>query len=185
MFESHRRPFGAAQPLPEAGYRRRRSQLGFVAVGMLALAAVGIVAVSNIRANGNASTINERAAQVMPFDLSRTHHTFSKTDRGGVQTVVADDPADGRNVGLIRAHLSHEAAEFRKGNFSDPAKIHGMEMPGLQELEAGATRVDVRYRDVPDGGEITYTSDEPDLVQALHAWFDRQTSDHAMPGMGG
>lgn len=32
---------------------------------------------------------------------------------------------------------------------------------------------------------ITYTSAEPPLVDALHAWFDRLASDHIMPGMGG
>lgn len=30
-----------------------------------------------------------------------------------------------------------------------------------------------------------YSSTEPALVDALHAWFDRQNTDHAMPGMGG
>jgi len=84
---------------------------------------------------------------------------------------------------LIRSHLEFEAAEFRKGNFSDPARIHGMDMPGLQELEAGASRVDVRYEAIPAGARITYASDDPGLVAALHAWFDRQTTDHGMPGM--
>ena len=70
-------------------------------------------------------------------------------------------------------------------DFSDPTKIHGMEMPGVRELEAGAGRVDVRYQELSTGAEITYSSTEPNLVDALHAWFDRQTSDHSMPGMGG
>ena len=74
---------------------------------------------------------------------------------------------------------------FRTGNYSDPAKIHGMDMPGLAELEAGAARVDVAYTDVANGAQITYSSTEPGLVAALHSWFDRQTSDHGMPGMGG
>lgn len=60
-----------------------------------------------------------------------------------------------------------------------------MEMPGLEDLEAGAGRVDVTYETVPAGARITYSSIDPVLVSALHAWFDRQTTDHAMPGMGG
>jgi hypothetical protein len=129
--------------------------------------------------------MNDRAAQVMPFDLARTTHTFTDTETGGVETVVANDAADNRNIELIRTHLNYEAAQFRTGNYSDPAKIHGMDMPGLKELEAGASRVNVRYRDAPAGAEVTYSSDEPALVDAIHAWFDRQRSDHSMPGMGG
>lgn len=130
-------------------------------------------------------SMTARAAQVMPFDLAATRHTFTKTDRGGVEQVVVIDPADRRNLELIRSHLQFEAAEFREGNYSDPARIHGMDMPGLAELEAGAERVDVRYEELPDGARISYTSDEPALVDAIHAWFDRQSSDHGMPGMGG
>ncbi|MEX1173064.1 MAG: aspartate carbamoyltransferase [Chloroflexota bacterium] len=129
--------------------------------------------------------MDARAAQVMPFDLNATTHTFTKTDQGGVEEVVALDPADARNIDLIRSHLEYEATEFRKGNFSDPATIHGMDMPGLQDLEAGASRIDVRFESLPAGGRITYSSDDPALVAALHSWFDRQTTDHAMPGMGG
>lgn len=126
-----------------------------------------------------------RAAQVMPFDLARTTHTFTKTDVGGVEKVVVSDSTDTRDVALIRSHLAEEATLFRSGNYSDPAKIHGMDMPGLKELEAGAARVTVTYADLPDGAQITYSSDEPALIAALHSWFDRQVADHGMPGMGG
>jgi hypothetical protein len=129
--------------------------------------------------------MTDRAAQVMPFDLTRTTHTFTKTDTGGVETVVVNDPSDERNLALIRSHLAQESAMFHTGNYSDPAKIHGMDMPGLKELEAGAARVDVAYADVANGAQITYSSTEPALVAALHSWFDRQISDHGMPGMGG
>ena len=126
-----------------------------------------------------------RAAQVMPFDLNRTTHTFTKTDNGGVEQVVVKDPGDASNLALIRSHLAEEAELFRTGNYSDPAKIHGMDMPGLKDLEAGAKRVSVVYADLPNGAQITYSSTEPALVSALHSWFDRQVTDHSMPGMGG
>jgi hypothetical protein len=127
----------------------------------------------------------DRAAQVMPFDLNRTTHTFTETEAGGVETVVVNDPSDDRNRALIRSHLAQEAAMFHTGNYSAPAKIRGMDMPGLKELEAGAARVDVAYADVANGAQITCSSTEPALVAALHSWFDRQIADHGMPGMGG
>jgi hypothetical protein len=36
----------------------------------------------------------------------------------------------------------------------------------------------VRYRDLPDGAELRYTTSDPVLVVALHDWFKAQTVDH-------
>lgn len=121
----------------------------------------------------------------MPFALDRTKHTFTKTDRGGVQLVTANDPGDGAQVELIRGHLLLERDNFAAGNFDDPARIHGMDMPGVSELQAGHDRIEVTYRDEPSGAALTYTTADPQLVAALHAWFDRQLMDHgshAVPG---
>ena len=122
--------------------------------------------------------VAERGALVMPFDLERTTHVFTPTASGGVQTVVADDAADREQVGLVRAHVREEAARFARGDFADPAAIHGEEMPGLAELRAGASRIRVEYEDVPAGGRIRYATTDAALVRALHAWFAAQRSDH-------
>lgn len=45
-------------------------------------------------------------------------------------------------------------------------------------LRDGAARITVAYRDDPAGGQITYTTGDPALVAALHAWFDAQVADH-------
>ena len=122
--------------------------------------------------------IAEKGAQVMPFDLEKTTHVFEKTQTGGVQKVVADDPNDAEQVALIREHLEEEAAAFRRGDLSDPSEIHGEEMPGLEDLEAGAEKMDIRYSELPDGAKIEYQTSNPVLVAALHEWFDAQLSDH-------
>lgn len=124
------------------------------------------------------------AAQVMPFDLKATTHTFTKTPTGGIEEIVAKDSGDQRNITLIQQHLSKEAELFAQGNYGDPATIHGTSMPGLQELQAGAVRVQSHYEQLPSGAKITFTSTDGVLVAALHSWFDAQTMDHAMPGMG-
>jgi len=160
-----------------------RRGLAWIVVVLVAVAlGVGGYVLAQGYFNGQAE-MAARAAQVMPFDLNATHHTFTKTDQGGVEQVVAIDPADTRNIELIRSHLQYEAGEFTKGNFSDPARIHGMDMPGLQDLEAGASRVQVLYEPIQSGAQITYASGEPALIAALHSWFDRQATDHGMPGM--
>jgi len=130
-------------------------------------------------ASGDRQTeVADRGKSVMPFDLDRTTHEFSKTDDGGVQTVVADDPGDATQIALIQQHLRHEADRFRRGDFTDPAHIHGTAMPGLAALEESAGRIAIDYETTASGARITYTTADAALVTALHAWFDAQVTDH-------
>ena len=126
------------------------------------------------------SSFAERERMVMPFDLSATLHIFEDTATGGVQRVVANDPGDTENIGLIREHLRAEAELFARGDFGDPSFLHGADMPGLAELEAAgeAGLLEVSYQDLPVGGQITYSSDDLPTVIALHLWFQAQVIDH-------
>ncbi len=114
----------------------------------------------------------------MPFDLERTTHLFRETPGGGIQTVVADDPSNRHQARLVQHHLREEAARFRRGDFTDPAAIHGRDMPGLAELKAGARRIRVRYAALPNGARIVYSTDDPSLAAAVHSWFRAQAMDH-------
>jgi len=126
--------------------------------------------------------INEVAQlgkHVMPFDLNQTLHIFTKVDDGGVQQVIAKDPKNDIQIALIREHLSKIANDFKQANFSDPEKIHGKDMPGLEVLRnAKAEAITIRYREISDGAEITYSSDDAKLITAIHQWFDAQLRDH-------
>lgn len=114
----------------------------------------------------------------MPFDLEATTHYFEPSEDGGLETVLADDPSDSEQIELIQQHLREEAAAFARGEFDDPAQIHGEDMPGLATLEAKADQIGIEYRSRDDGAEIRFTTDDPILVTALHDWFAAQTSDH-------
>jgi hypothetical protein len=122
--------------------------------------------------------VAERGRTVMPFDLDRTTHTFTPTSDGLVETVTADRVDDTEQITLIRAHLAAETRRFRAGDFSDPARIHGPDMPGLAQLADGASRLEITYEDLPAGALIRFRTSEPALVAALHAWGAAQTSDH-------
>lgn len=122
--------------------------------------------------------VAERGRSVMPFDLDRTTHQFAKTNTGGVQTVTADDPADTTEVALVQQHLQQEAERFRRGDFTDPARIHGSDMLGLAALRGSAGKISVDYAATANGAHITYTTGDSALVTALHSWFDAQVSDH-------
>jgi hypothetical protein len=125
------------------------------------------------------SEVSARGAEVMPFELKATTHVFSKTKDGGVQQVIAKNPQDSKQIHLIRGHLQEIAAQFKKTNFSGPAHIHGALMPGLLELrKAKPGEIGINYKDLPDGGQIRYSTSNTTLVTALHRWFDAQLSDH-------
>lgn len=167
------------------GNARRALALAGGAFVVASVAVIGTLAATGAFGSGQTDAervrqerVAERGSEVMPFDLEATTHVYEKTGNGGVQRVVADDPGDAANVAAIRGHLREEADAFSRGEFSDPAKIHGEEMPGLAEMERGAERVEVRYEELPDGAQIVLTSEDPELVGAVHEWFDAQLSDH-------
>jgi hypothetical protein len=128
--------------------------------------------------------VEQQGERVMPFSLGQTTHYFTKTAAGGVQQVLVKDAADTPQIQLIREHLRKIAGEFQSGDFADPTRIHGDAMPGLAGLKkARPGQLRVVYKELPDGAEIDYATDDPLLVQALHQWFDAQLSDHARYAM--
>lgn len=130
--------------------------------------------------------VAQRGKDVMPFSLAATTHVFTKTSRGGVQQVVVKKPGDAEQVRLTRLHLQEIRDQFLKGDYSGPAHIHGQDMPGLAELQAAAPgQIAIRYRDIPGGAELSYSTGNAALVSALHRWFDAQLSDHGRDAMAG
>jgi hypothetical protein len=127
--------------------------------------------------NERQEEVAERGSEVMPFDLERTTHLFEKTDDGGLQQVLSDDN-DPEQIALIQTHLQEEALRFQQGDFDDPAQIHGDQMPGLALLRAEYGQVEVVYTPLAEGAQITYQAETPELIAAIHAWFDAQLSDH-------
>ena len=121
--------------------------------------------------------VEHKSEKVMPFSMQTSKHVFVPTPSGGVQTVIVHD-GNAKQVGLVRSHLRKEAAAFARGDFADPASIHGGDMPGLKAMHAGSARISVRYADVPNGARITYATADPALVSAIHAWFKAQVNDH-------
>lgn len=128
----------------------------------------------------------QHGSKVMPFDLEQTTHVFSKTTNGGIQQVLVKDAGNVDQIKLIREHLTKIACEFHQGDFSNPAKIHGYTMPGLDELrKAKPNQIEIVYKELPNGAEINYSSDIPELIKAIHQWFDAQLSDHARHAVSG
>lgn len=130
--------------------------------------------------------VARRGSHVMPFSLEQTTHVFTKTETGGIQQVIVKDHANTNQIKLIRQHLVKISQEFKQGDFSNPAKVHGDNMPGLSELrKAKPGELQVTYRELADGAEISYQTNNPSLQNGLHQWFDAQLSDHARHAVAG
>ncbi len=167
----------------ETDSKTTRKSILLGAIGAVLVAMVVLYRPPIAPAQTRQEEVAGRGAKVMPFDLELTMHVFQKLEDGGLQKVVVKDPLNKKQIALIQAHLKQESEKFRKGDFSDPAKIHGESMPGLAELKAGASKIDVRYAALPDGAQIRYKAKDPKMVMAIHEWFAAQLSDHGHHAM--
>jgi hypothetical protein len=122
--------------------------------------------------------VHHMSHAVMPFDMSKTVHVFKMTEQGGVERVVTRGTGASDQIPLVQQHLQHEAQQFRKGDYSDPARLHGADMPGLEELEEGASQIRVSYTPLPNGAAITFETTDLHLLTAVHRWFGAQLSEH-------
>ena len=95
-----------------------------------------------------------------------------------MQTVTVKDPSNSTQIPLIQAHLKEEAEKFHRGDFSDPAKIHGEHMPGLAALQTEAPAHRCTIHRAANGGPDRNSTKDPALIMALHQWFEAQRADH-------
>lgn len=152
-------------------------KLRIFVIAVLCMLAIGVG--SQAQEQGTVQEhVHHMSHTVMPFDMSKTLHIFKMTEQGGVEKVVVREADDTDQVPLIQQHLEHEAMRFQKGDYSDPARLHGADMPGLKELQAGASEIKVRYDNLPDGGQITFETSDLHLLTSIHRWFGAQLSEH-------
>lgn len=146
---------------------------------MIILAATAMAPATWAADTARQQEVAQKGAMVMPFNGQNSKHVFQKMPDGGVQQVLANDASDKSLVEAIRGHLTMEADRFKKGDYSDPMKIHGMDMPGVQYLSSiKPGQIVITYHDLPNGGEVRYTGKDATTVTAIHNWFDAQLSDH-------
>ncbi|WP_340122191.1 aspartate carbamoyltransferase [Methylobacter svalbardensis] len=123
--------------------------------------------------------VHQRMQQLVPFSVDQTLETFTKTVHGGIQHLVAKSADDTKQIKLIQTHMLRITKQLRKGDFSMTERVHGADMPGLAQLKKAETD-DIRfeYKALPNGAQIHYSTEYPELVQALHEWFDAQKIEH-------
>jgi hypothetical protein len=126
------------------------------------------------------TALNQRTQQSVPYNVEQTVQTFTKTVHGGVQHVVVKiAEQNDAQIKLIQAHLLKTVEQFQKGDFSITERIHGKEMPGLAALKQAKTDdIKYEYKALSNGGQIHFSSEYPQYVQALHEWFTAQSQEH-------
>ena len=155
-------------------------KLQYTFISLLIVIHINTASADNKATEARLDEVARIGRQVMPFNLEQTLHIFSKTKTGGVQQVISKDASNKHQINLTQDHLRKIAKDFKQGNFSDPEKIHGKDMPGLKALQrAKAGEILMQYRKLLNGAEIVYITDKEDLVDAIHQWFDAQLNDHA------
>lgn len=146
--------------------------------GLMAPAVLMLLGGAAVFAQSTQERVHRMSHTVMPFEMSKTLHVFKMTETGGILRVLVRDPDDTGQTALIRKHLAHEAGKFQRGDYGDPAQLHGASMPGLRVLEANASRIRTSYHDVPGGAEIRFETQDIHLITAIHRWFGAQLSEH-------
>ncbi len=122
--------------------------------------------------------VHSMSHHVMPFDMSKTIHVFRMTDSGGVMKVISRDAKESDQIELVQQHLTHEAEMFKHGNYSDPLQLHGSDMPGVKELSANYSKINISYIELTEGAQLIFKTDDRSLVTAIHRWFGAQLSEH-------
>lgn len=122
--------------------------------------------------------IHSRSPIVMPFDMNKVTHYFIDTDEGGILKIKVKNTDDTVQIKLIRAHLKKEHGLFSKAKFTDPQTLHGKDMPGLKVLSKSKGKFNVTYRELSDGAQLTFTSEDKTVIEGLHKWFAAQLKDH-------
>jgi hypothetical protein len=153
-------------------YLRRNHSL----VTLLTL--ISLFSIVGVNAETQQEHVHNMSHNVMPFDLAKTIHLFKMTESGGIQKVIVTDMGDPEQIALIQHHLQMEAEQFQHGDYSDPATLHGVSMPGLKELQKGAAHIKVIYTPLSNCAEITFETTDIHLLTALHRWFGAQLSEH-------
>jgi len=122
--------------------------------------------------------IHSMSPEVMPFKMDKVTHYFIKDSTGGILMLKTKDPGDTTQAALVQSHLYKECSLFSNADFRDPRTLHGVEMPGLKTLSESKGEYKVEYEKLSDGAKLTFISQNAEVINAIHLWFDAQLRDH-------
>ena len=122
--------------------------------------------------------VAQRGDHVMGFSHEKTTHHFLLYPNGGEISVSANNAADKASIEQIRMHLGHIAGMFAAGNFHAPMLIHDTTPPGVPTMIRLKDSIQYEYSETDRGGRIRLSTDNPQAVDAIHAFLLFQIIDH-------
>ncbi|MGZ4979387.1 MAG: aspartate carbamoyltransferase [Methylobacter sp.] len=126
------------------------------------------------------------ARQLLPYAADRALEGFTRTANGGIMQIVAKSADDAQQIKLMQQYLRQTAEEYGKTDFSSTEIFHGTDMPGLAQMKAAkAGEIKYQYKALNNGGQIVFSTEDPQLLNGLHAWIDAQIKDHGSAGLSG
>jgi hypothetical protein len=120
----------------------------------------------------------ERGDHVMGFSHEKTTHHFLLYSNGGEINVSVNDPSDKASIDQIRMHLGHIAKMFAAGNFKAPMLIHDTNPPGVPTMIRLKESIKYDYFETERGAGIRLSTENAQVVDAIHAFLLFQISDH-------
>lgn len=150
--------------------RSARSIRGRVLIAVLSVVVAGFLALNLWAARANQSDARKaKEAAVVMADRSQVGQVWKETADGMTATFVAVDANNGVRVASIRSYLRTQRIQHLRADYSD-VRFEGRALPGRPELEYGTEnlKLNVRYRDVPGGGELRFigTDGDRDIMKA-------------------
>ncbi|MGZ5029254.1 MAG: aspartate carbamoyltransferase [Methylobacter sp.] len=126
------------------------------------------------------------AHQTLPYAVDQALEGFAKMANGGIMQIVVKSTNDSQQIKLMQQYLRQTAEEYGKGDFSSTERFHGTDMPGLAQMKAAkAGEIKYQYKALNNGGQIVFSTEDAQLLNALHAWIDAQIKEHGSAGLSG
>ncbi len=135
-------------------------------------------------ATGKHAVKNTDAHQLLPYAVDQALEGFAKTPDGGVMQIVVKPSGDETQIKPMQQYLRQTAKEYGKGDFSSTERFHGTDMPGLAQMKSAKTgEIRYQYKALRNGGQIRFSTEYPQLLEALHAWIEAQIKEHGNAGL--
>lgn len=128
------------------------------------------------------AAVQTRGRGVMGVDQYTSAHVFEDLPDGGRIVLDRDATSDTAGVATIRAHMREIAAQFARGDFTNPSLVHARDVPGTAVMAARATTLSYTAADRPRGAEVRIRSADPVAVKAVHEFLAFQRADHRAAG---
>jgi hypothetical protein len=125
--------------------------------------------------------MQDRGRVIMGVDQYTSVHKFEDLPDGGrIELQRAEDDTAG--VNQIRRHFFEIAESIRRGDFRAPGLVHATTVPGVDIMMAKREALRVVLRNLPRGGEMRLSSEDPEVVKAIHEFLEFQRTEHRTEG---